>query len=166
VNKSELVQTVASSSGADKRSVEGVLGAFFDTVKTQTKSGDKVAWPGFGSFQASQRGARTGRNPRTGEPVKIKASTGMKFTPSSTLKEFLNTKGSPKKAAKKTTAKKTAAGSTSTATAKRAGAAKATTKAASAGTSAGRATAKSAAAKATTAKGAAKKSTARKAAKR
>ena len=143
MNKSELVETVASNAGVDKRQAETVLSAFFETVTTQAKSGEKVAWPGFGSFSTTQRGARTGRNPRTGEPVKIKASTAMKFTPSSTLKETLNTK---KAAAKKTAAKKTTGAAKS-------GASKAT---------ATKATAKKAPAK-TAATSTAKKTTAKKA---
>ena len=56
------------------------------------KKGDKVAWPGFGSFSTTKRPARTGRNPQTGAPVDIAASTAMKFTASSTLKSTLNGK--------------------------------------------------------------------------
>jgi DNA-binding protein HU-beta len=61
-------------------------------VVGKTKKGDKVAWPGFGSFSTTKRPARTGRNPQTGAPVKIAASTAMKFTASSTLKSTLNGK--------------------------------------------------------------------------
>ena len=106
MNKSELVDAVASSAGVQKAQAESVLNAFFETVRNEAKGGSKVAWPGFGSFSTSKRNARTGRNPRTGEAVKIAASTGMKFTPSQTLKDFLNAKGG---AAKKAAAKKTAA---------------------------------------------------------
>ena len=111
VNKSELVDAVASSAGVAKAQAESVLNAFFETVRNEAKGGSKVAWPGFGSFSTSKRSARTGRNPRTGEAVKIAASTGMKFTPSSTLKDFLNAKGgTAKKApAKKAPAKKATA---------------------------------------------------------
>jgi DNA-binding protein HU-beta len=123
VNKSELIDAVASGAGVEKRQAESVLNAFFETVRSQAKGGDKVAWPGFGSFSTSKRNARTGRNPRTGAAVKIPASTGMKFTPSSTLKEFLNSKGAKKAApAKKAPAKK--AGAAKKAPAKKAGAAK------------------------------------------
>jgi DNA-binding protein HU-beta len=111
VNKSELVDAVASRAGVEKRQAESVLSEFFETVKAETKSGQKVAWPGFGSFSTTQRAARTGRNPQTGAPVKIKASTAMKFSSSSALKDALNSRGgSAKKAAKKATsgAKKTA----------------------------------------------------------
>jgi len=66
--------------------------AFFDTVVAKTKKGDKVAWPGFGSFSTSKSKARNGRNPQTGAVVKIAASTRMKFSSSSTLKAALNPK--------------------------------------------------------------------------
>ena len=56
------------------------------------KKGDKVAWPGFGSFSTTKRAARTGRNPQTGEPVKIAASTALRFSPSATVKSALNPK--------------------------------------------------------------------------
>jgi DNA-binding protein HU-beta len=109
VTKAELLDKVASSAGVTKVQAESVLNSFFDTVRTSAKKGDKVAWPGFGSFSSSKRAARTGRNPRTGAPVKIPASTSMKFTSSSTLKDFFKGGGTAKKAAaKKTTAKKTA----------------------------------------------------------
>lgn len=98
MNKSELVERVASSAGVSRGDAEGVLDTFFETVRSSTKSGDTVGWPGFGKFTMSSRAARTGRNPQTGEAVKIKASKAMKFSASSVLKDFLNTKGSPKKA--------------------------------------------------------------------
>jgi DNA-binding protein HU-beta len=106
VNKAELIDRVARAVGVEKNKAEGVLDAFFDTVTTSVKRGDKVAWPGFGSFSISHRAARTGRNPRTGAPVAIKASKAMKFTASSTLKSDLNSKSAAKKAAKKSTARK------------------------------------------------------------
>ncbi len=90
MNKADLVEAIAADAGVTKTQAEGVLDAFFSTVTSATKKGDKVAWPGFGSFSTTQRAARTGRNPQTGEPVKIKASTALKFTASSTLKSALN----------------------------------------------------------------------------
>jgi len=63
---------------------------FFDLVVSSAMKGDKVAWPGFGSFSTSKRKARIGRNPQTGAPVQVKASTAMKFSSSSTLKAALN----------------------------------------------------------------------------
>ena len=89
--KAELIDAVAVSAGVSKTDAERTIGAFFDHVTTATKK-EKVAWPGFGSFSQTKRAARTGRNPQTGAPVKIAASTAMKFTPSATLKTTLNPK--------------------------------------------------------------------------
>jgi DNA-binding protein HU-beta len=90
ISKSELLDKVAGNAGVSKGDAERVLGAFFDMVTSSAKSGDKVAWPGFGSFSTTQRAARTGRNPRTGESMSVPASTAMKFSASSTLKQALN----------------------------------------------------------------------------
>ncbi|HUG00123.1 MAG TPA: HU family DNA-binding protein [Ilumatobacter sp.] len=92
MTKAELIDAIAASAGVSKADAERTVGAFFDTVVASTKKGDKITWPGFGSFATTQRAAREGRNPQTGEPVKIKASTAMKFTASSTLKTALNSK--------------------------------------------------------------------------
>jgi DNA-binding protein HU-beta len=92
MTKAELIDAIANSAGVSKADAERTVQAFFDTVVSTTKKGDKVAWPGFGSFSTTKRPARTGRNPQTGEPVKIAASTAMKFTASSTLKGALNPK--------------------------------------------------------------------------
>ncbi len=92
MTKAELIDAIAASAGVSKADAERTVGAFFDTVVSSTKKGDKITWPGFGSFATTQRAAREGRNPQTGEPVKIKASTAMKFTASSTLKSALNNK--------------------------------------------------------------------------
>jgi DNA-binding protein HU-beta len=120
VTKAQLVSDVAGAAGVTKADAEKVMGAFFDSVVANAKKGNKVAWPGFGSFSSARRAARQGRNPRTGTPVRIKASTVMKFTSSSTLKDTLNGR---RPAAKKAPAKKTAAKKT---TAKKAPAKKAT----------------------------------------
>lgn len=90
--KAEVIDKVATTAGVSKADAERTLGAFFDHVVQSAKKGDKIAWPGFGSFTTSKRAARKGRNPQTGEPVKIAASTAMKFTPSATLKTELNAK--------------------------------------------------------------------------
>lgn len=92
MTKAELIDAVASSAGVSKADAERTIQAFVDNVVAVAKKGDKVAWPGFGSFSTTKRAARTGRNPQTGAPVKIAASTAMKFTPSSTLKATLNPK--------------------------------------------------------------------------
>ncbi|MCA1683798.1 MAG: HU family DNA-binding protein, partial [Actinobacteria bacterium] len=90
---------------------------------------DKVSWPGFGSFSATQRTARTGRNPQTGAPVKIPASRAVKFSAGSALKEYMKSSGTAKKsgaAKKKSTAPTAKAGAAkkSAAPAKKAPAAK------------------------------------------
>ena len=90
--KAEMIDAVATEAGVTKADAEKTLGAFFDHVIDQAKKGEAVAWPGFGKFSTTERSARTGRNPQTGEPVQIKASTAMKFTSSAALKEALNGK--------------------------------------------------------------------------
>jgi DNA-binding protein HU-beta len=92
MTKAELIEAVAKSAEVTKADAERTLAAFFDQVTVSTKKGDKVAWPGFGSFSTTKRKARTGRNPQTGAAVKVPASTAMKFTPSATLKAALNPK--------------------------------------------------------------------------
>jgi DNA-binding protein HU-beta len=88
--KAEMLDAVADSAGVSKSDAESTLDAFFDYVVSQAKAGDKVAWPGFGSFSTTERSAREGRNPQTGETIQIKASTAMKFSSSSALKSALN----------------------------------------------------------------------------
>jgi DNA-binding protein HU-beta len=93
MTKAELIEAVASAANVTKADAERTVQAFFDVVVATTKKGDdKVAWPGFGSFSTTSRPARTGRNPRTGDPVQIAASKVMKFSASSTLKTSLNSK--------------------------------------------------------------------------
>lgn len=101
ITKADLLDRVAGDAGVSKADAERVLDSFFGTVVGAAKSGEEVAWPGFGKFGASHRGARTGRNPQTGATINIAASTGMKFSASSTLKSELNTKGKKKAATKK-----------------------------------------------------------------
>jgi len=97
ITKADLLDRVAGSAGVSKADAERVLDSFFDSVVSAAKSGEEVGWPGFGKFAASHRAARTGRNPQTGESIKIAASTGLRFSASSTLKTSLNTKGGKKK---------------------------------------------------------------------
>ena len=110
MNKSDVIQDVAGAAGVTRQDVEKVIDAFFDTVRAAVGSGDRVAWPSFGSFSATDRQARTGRNPRTGEAVAIPASRAVKFSASTALKSALNP-APVKKATKKSAAatKKSAA---------------------------------------------------------
>lgn len=151
MNKSDVIQGVAGDTGVSKSDVEKVIDAFFDTVRTAASNGDRVAWPSFGSFSVSQRQARTGRNPRTGEPVPIAASKALKFSASSSLKTALNPPPAKaaKKGAKSSPAKKGAAAPKKAApAAKAAPAKKAATKASSAKAPAAKAPAKKATKKA------------------
>jgi len=80
VNKSELVDKVANAADLSNAAAQKAVDALIDTVKTAVSSGDKVTLPGFGAWSRTERKARMGRNPRTGEPVQIAASKGVKFT--------------------------------------------------------------------------------------
>src|SRR3954466_15461415 len=66
MTKAELLEAIAKEAGTSKADAEKVLDAFFGSVVAGAKTGDKVAWPGFGSFSTTKRAARTGRNPQTG----------------------------------------------------------------------------------------------------
>ena len=90
MNKNDLIGVVAETSGLARsdatRAVEGV----FDAITGALKGGDEVRLVGFGSFSVANRKASTGRNPRTGEPMKIKASAQPKFKPGKGLKDAVN----------------------------------------------------------------------------
>jgi len=90
MTKAELIDAVSQKAGVSKADAERTISEFFELVVSSAKQGNKVAWPGFGSFSTSSRKARIGRNPQTGAPVQVKASTAMKFSSSSTLKAALN----------------------------------------------------------------------------
>ena len=95
MTKSELLDAVAAKAGATKADTERVLDAFFDYVTASIKTGEQVAWPGFGKFHTTQRAARTVANPQDrSKTVMVPATTAAKFTPSSTLKAELNPKRS------------------------------------------------------------------------
>ncbi len=87
--KSELIAAVAERSGVSKTQADAVLSAFFDHTAESVKGGEKVSWPGFGAFSMSERAPRTGRNPQTGEPVKIGKSRSIKLSTSAPMKEWL-----------------------------------------------------------------------------
>jgi DNA-binding protein HU-beta len=80
VNKSELVERVASGADLNNAQAQRAVDALIDAVQNAVARGDKVTVPGFGSWSRTERKARMGRNPRTGEPVQIAASKGVKFT--------------------------------------------------------------------------------------
>ena len=91
MNKSELTEAVQTALGteATKREAEDAVAAVLDALAKGIKKDKLVQLIGFGSFKVTERAARMGRNPKTGEPMKIKKSRTVKFTPSSALKEKL-----------------------------------------------------------------------------
>jgi len=112
VNKAELIDAVAGRGDVSKREVTEIVDAFIEEIKKSVVRGDKVAISGFGIFEAQARKARLGRNPRTGETVKIKATKLPKFRPGAEFKAVVSgakkiATAAPKKAApKKAVAKK------------------------------------------------------------
>lgn len=90
MNKSELIERMADQAGISKTAAGAALDAATEAIKTTLKKGGAVTLVGFGAFTVSKRAARTGRNPKTGEAIKIKASKAPKFTPGKAFKEALN----------------------------------------------------------------------------
>jgi DNA-binding protein HU-beta len=146
VNKAELIEALAGRLG-DKRSATSALDAVLAEIQAAVAKGDKVAITGFGVFEKRVRAARTARNPRTGEAVKVKKTSVPAFRAGASFKEMVASGRVPKAAKAAAPAKKAAA---KTAPAKKAPAKKAT-KAAS-----------TAVRKTTTVKAAAKKAPAKK----
>src|SRR5262245_53878033 len=130
MNRRELVAALAERTETDRRAADAALQAFIDTVTETVASGEPVAITGFAKFARVDRAARMGRNPQTGEPIRIKASRRVRVTALKAFKDAVLTGRPAKKApAKKTTAKETTAKSTSArAAAKKAPAKKATAK--------------------------------------
>jgi DNA-binding protein HU-beta len=90
MNKTEFVEAIAKESGLSNTDARKAVEAVITTVEKTLKKGDEVALTGFGKFSVSKRAARTGRNPQTGESVKIKASKAPKFTAGAALKTAVN----------------------------------------------------------------------------
>jgi DNA-binding protein HU-beta len=90
VNKSELIDHVAKQADISKAAAGRALDATISAVKASLKKGQSVTLVGFGTFAVGKRAARTGRNPRTGAAIKIKAAKVPKFRPGKALKDHLN----------------------------------------------------------------------------
>ncbi len=90
MNKSELVNCIAESCDLSKADATRAVDAFTDCVKKALKKNDTVSLVGFGTFSVRKRAARMGRNPRTNETIKIKASKVPAFKPGKALKDALN----------------------------------------------------------------------------
>jgi len=87
MTKSDFVEKVASTSGLSKKDAGNAVEAVLTSIEDALRSGDEVSFTGFGKFHVASRGAREGRNPRTGETMQIAASKVPRFTAGSGLKK-------------------------------------------------------------------------------
>ena len=87
MNKSELIDAIAKRADLSKAAAGRALDAAIETINSSLKKGGKVTLMGFGTFSVSKRAARTGRNPRSGAEIKIKAAKVPKFMPGRALKD-------------------------------------------------------------------------------
>ena len=90
MTKAELIESVASKVDLPRAVAERAVNTMFDEIVEALKEGEKVNISGFGTFSVSERKARTGRNPKTGESIEIAASKAAKFKAGKTLKDSLN----------------------------------------------------------------------------
>ncbi|MBR3811757.1 MAG: HU family DNA-binding protein [Agathobacter sp.] len=90
MNKTELVAAMAEKAQLSKKDAEAALKAFTEVVADELKKGEKIQLVGFGTFEVSERAARTGRNPLTGAEMQIAASKAPKFKAGKALKDSLN----------------------------------------------------------------------------
>jgi DNA-binding protein HU-beta len=87
MNKTELINAVAETSGLSKKDATKAVDAVFESITEALKNGDKVQLIGFGNFEVRERAARKGRNPQTGEEMEIPASKVPAFKPGKALKD-------------------------------------------------------------------------------
>ena len=90
MNKAELTDAVAASANLSKADAGNAVDAVFDAIEAALAKGDSISLIGFGTFSVSNRAARTGRNPRTGETIQIAASRAAKFKAGKALKDAVN----------------------------------------------------------------------------
>lgn len=90
MNKAELIDYVADKAGLTKADAQNAVDAVFDGITSTLKKGNDARFVGFGTFSVAKRAATTGRNPRTGEAIKIPASKNAKFKAGKELKEAVN----------------------------------------------------------------------------
>jgi integration host factor subunit beta len=90
MTKADLVEQVARESDMTKKDAEQLVEIIFDSIISALNKGEKIELRGFGSFRTRQRGARKGRNPKTGAPVQIPAKRVAYFKPGKELKEIIN----------------------------------------------------------------------------
>lgn len=92
MNKTELIDAMAKETGLTKKDLESTLKAFIEVVTKSMTKGDPVQLVGFGTFDVGKRAAREGRNPKTGETIKIAAAKTPKFKAGKALKDAVNKK--------------------------------------------------------------------------
>jgi DNA-binding protein HU-beta len=97
MNRRELATAIADDLGTDRKAAEAFLGSFVDVVTTTVAKGEPVLITGFAKFARVDRAARMGRNPQTGEPIKIAAARKARITPLKTFKEAVLRKPTKKK---------------------------------------------------------------------
>ncbi len=90
MNKSELVDAIANNADMTKKDAASALEAFTSVVTEELKNGGEISLVGFGTFKVSERAARSGRNPQTGEAIEIKASKNAVFKAGKALKDACN----------------------------------------------------------------------------
>ncbi|MCT4597516.1 MAG: HU family DNA-binding protein [Vallitalea sp.] len=90
MNKAELVTAMAEKTELSKKDAEKALKAFIDVVSSELTNGGKIQLVGFGTFDVTERAAREGRNPQTGEPMQIAASKAPRFKAGKALKDVVN----------------------------------------------------------------------------
>lgn len=90
MNKTQLVEAIVEKTGLKKKEAEAAMNAMTDAIAAALKAGDKVQLVGFGTFDVKERAAREGRNPRTGETIKIAACKHPTFTAGKALKDSVN----------------------------------------------------------------------------
>ena len=90
MNKTELIEHIATNADISKAAATRALESTIEAISDTLKKGSSVSLVGFGTFAVGKRAARTGRNPRTGEAIKIKAAKIPKFRPGKALKDALN----------------------------------------------------------------------------
>ncbi len=89
MTKAEMIEEIAKAADLSKAKALEIFEKTFDVISKVIKKDKKILIPGFGSFAVAKRNARTGRNPKTGETIKIKASKTVRFKPATKLKESI-----------------------------------------------------------------------------
>lgn len=92
MNKAELIDAIRENTNEQKATISRVLDGTIEAIQNALVEGENVVLIGFGTFEVRKRSARQGRNPRTGEPIQIAASTSAGFKPGKALKDALNDK--------------------------------------------------------------------------